>query len=157
MLAIKLQPKGKKHQRHFRVVVMEKKSKLAGRYVDRIGWINPHESTCAIDKEKAAQWLKDGARPTDTVHNLLVSEGILKEKKVPVHGKKKVKEDLPAEATAKEGKTEAAPAATAEEGEEKEETSEAKPEEKTEKTEEVKEKKPKEEEEEKEEGNEKEE
>ncbi|PWZ95936.1 30S ribosomal protein S16, partial [Staphylococcus pseudintermedius] len=31
-----------------------------------------------IDAELALKWLKDGAKPTDTVHNLLSREGILK-------------------------------------------------------------------------------
>jgi len=161
MLAIKLQPKGKKNQRHFHIVVMEKKSKLVGRYVDKIGWINPHESTRNIDKEKAEKWLQNGARPTDTVHNLLVSEGILKAKKIPVHSKKKVKEEKvkappaaegaeekPAESAEGDTKPEDSSSGTAVKGEKKEEKKEAKaetqPEEKSEKVEKVKEETPKE-------------
>ena len=31
-----------------------------------------------IDEELALKWLKDGAKPTDTVHNILSKQGILK-------------------------------------------------------------------------------
>ena len=31
-----------------------------------------------IDEELALKWLKDGAKPTDTVHNILSKEGIMK-------------------------------------------------------------------------------
>lgn len=91
MLAIKLRPTGKKHQRYFRVIVAEKKSKLQGKYVDNLGWLNPHENTYNVDKDKVAQWIKKGAQPTNTVHNLLVKAGIIKGSKIPAHKKKKEK------------------------------------------------------------------
>jgi small subunit ribosomal protein S16 len=92
MLAIKLRPTGKKHQRHFRMVVLEKRSKLQGKYVDNLGWLDPHENKYTIDKEKAEEWIKKGAQPTDTAHNLLVRAGVLKTNKIPVHKKKKATE-----------------------------------------------------------------
>lgn len=89
MLAIKLKRTGKKHQAHFRVVVAEKKSKMTGRSVDDIGWYNPHSKEHKINAEKAILWIKNGAVPTDSTHNLLVKTGIIKKAKIPVHGTKK--------------------------------------------------------------------
>lgn len=91
MLTIKLRPTGKKHQRYFRLAVMEKRSKLQGRCVDDMGWVDPHKDTYNINKEKTLQWIKNGAKPTDTAHNLLVRSGVLHGPKRPVHaaGKKK--------------------------------------------------------------------
>lgn len=89
MLSIKFRPTGKKHQRYFRVVVAEKKSKLTGRNTDDLGWVNPHNDTYELKKEKAEEWLKKGAEPTDVVHNLLVRAGIIKGSKIPVHSKSK--------------------------------------------------------------------
>lgn len=89
MLAIKLRPTGKKHQRHFRLVVAEKKSKLGGAYVEDLGWLNPHENTFELRKEKVLLWLGRGAKPTPTVHNFLVKKGVLRGKKIPVHGRPK--------------------------------------------------------------------
>ena len=92
MLAIKLKPTGKKHQRYFRIVVAEKKSKLQGRFLDDLGWLNPHTDTQNINKEKVAKWLKNGAQPTDTVHNLLVKMQIIQKKKRHVSSRKKTEE-----------------------------------------------------------------
>ena len=89
MLAIKLKLAGKKHQRMFRVVVAEKKSKLQGRYVDDLGFWNPHTNKFSLNEEKTNKWLKEGVRPTDTAHNLLVKAGIIKGAKISVHKKSK--------------------------------------------------------------------
>ena len=89
MLAIKLKRTGKKHQAHFRVIVVEKKSKMRGRYTDDLGWLNPHTKKFNIDNAKTIHWLKVGAKPTNSTHNLLVKAGIIKTAKIPVHGKKK--------------------------------------------------------------------
>src|SRR3989338_4543933 len=89
MLSIKFRPTGKKHQRYFRVVIAEKKSKLIGRSTDDLGWVNPHNNTYRLKKEKVEAWLGKGVKPTDVVHNLLVRAGIIKGPKIPVHSKSK--------------------------------------------------------------------
>lgn len=97
MLAIKFRRIGKKHQASFRVIVTEKRSKLQGRYVEDIGWWNPHADKFEIKKERAGYWIKTGAQPTDSVFNLLVSAGVIAGPKKPVHKKsKKVEESVPA-------------------------------------------------------------
>lgn len=90
MLAIKLKRIGKKHQPSFRVVVMEKRSKLGGRYIEDLGWLNPKTDETSVKKERVSYWMKNGAKPTDTVHNLLVKTGTITGPKKPVHRKKKV-------------------------------------------------------------------
>lgn len=90
MLAIKLRRIGKKHQPSFRIVVAERRSKLGGRYVDDLGWLNPLNKEFKIDKERAEHWLKTGAKATASVHNLLVKGGVIGGQKRPVHKKKKV-------------------------------------------------------------------
>lgn len=85
MLAIKLRRIGKRKQPSFRIIVGEKRSKTSGRFVDDIGWINPITKRYAIDRERAAHWLKSGAQPTNTVHNLLVKSSLLKGKKRAAH------------------------------------------------------------------------
>ena len=90
MLSIKLKRIGKKHQPSFRVIVAEKRSKLEGRYVDDLGWLNPRGREFKINKERALHWLSHGAQPTDTVHNLLVKSGVINGPKRPVDKKKKV-------------------------------------------------------------------
>jgi small subunit ribosomal protein S16 len=77
MLAIKLQRIGKKHQPSYRIVIAEKRSKLNGRPVEDIGWWNPRSKEHGIEKERANHWISKGAKPTDTVWNLLVTAGVL--------------------------------------------------------------------------------
>lgn len=85
MLAIKLQRIGKKHQASFRFVVGEKRSKLNGRQVEDLGWYNPTSKKHEINKERVLHWMHKGAQATDTVHNLLVTAGVISEKKRSVH------------------------------------------------------------------------
>ena len=87
MLAIKLKRIGKKKQASFRVVVSERRSKLNGRSVEDLGWVNPRTNTFNVVKDRVLHWIGVGAKPTDTVHNLLVRTGVIKGPKVPVHKK----------------------------------------------------------------------
>ncbi len=96
MLAIKLRRQGKKHQASFRVVVAEKRSKLGGKFVDDLGWFDPHSKKFEIENEKVEHWLKVGARPTNSAHNLLVKAGLIAEPKIAVHSRKR-KAPTPAE------------------------------------------------------------
>jgi small subunit ribosomal protein S16 len=123
MLAIKLRRIGKKHQAAFRVIVSEKRSKIDGRYVDNIGWLNPKSKEFDVKKEKAEYWIKNGAVPTDTVHNLFVKAGILQGPKINVHKKKKGGGEEPAKAEALAEKP--AEAVSEEKEEKKEEVQEA--------------------------------
>ncbi len=88
MLAIKLQRIGRRHQPHYRVVVAERRSKLGAPPVEDLGSYNPMTKTFTIKTERAAHWLKIGAQPTVTVHNLFVKQGLTKEAKIPVKIKK---------------------------------------------------------------------
>lgn len=89
MLAIKLKRVGKKKQASFRVIVKERRSKVQGTSNDDLGWFNPHTNEVKIDGEKALAWMKKGAQPTESVHNLLVKMGFIKEPKVALHIKPK--------------------------------------------------------------------
>jgi small subunit ribosomal protein S16 len=87
MLAIKLRPVGKKKQISYRVVVMEKKSKLKGKFIEDLGWYNPHTNASSLKAERVQYWLKSGAQPTDTVHNVLIKAQVQEGSKVPKHKK----------------------------------------------------------------------
>ncbi|TSC81250.1 MAG: small subunit ribosomal protein S16 [Parcubacteria group bacterium Gr01-1014_19] len=103
MLVLKLKRIGKKHQAAFRLIVDEKRHKLFGKNVEDLGWYNPRTDKHEINKERVSYWLKTGAQVTDTVHNILVSAGVIEGKKIAVHKQPKKKE----------GDAKAAPAAAA--------------------------------------------
>ena len=44
-----------------------------GKIIDKIGSYNPmtEPSTIVLDEEKVAKWIKNGAKPTDTVKALI--------------------------------------------------------------------------------------
>ncbi len=73
MLKIKLQPTGKRHQRTYRIVVAEGKSKLSGKVIDTLGSYNPHdlENKITLDQANYDAWLAKGAQPTETITNLV--------------------------------------------------------------------------------------
>jgi small subunit ribosomal protein S16 len=89
MLMLKLKRIGKKHQVAFRLIVDEKHHKMFGRNVEDLGWYNPRTDKFELKKERVEYWMKVGAKPTDTVHNLLINAGILTGKKIAVHSKPK--------------------------------------------------------------------
>lgn len=97
MLAIKLQRIGKKHQPSYRVVVAEKRSKMAAPPVEDLGFYDPSSKKLEIKAERVAHWLKTGAAPTVTVHNLLVKKGVHQAPPLAVRMKKP--EVAPATAT----------------------------------------------------------
>lgn len=94
MLVIKLKRIGKKHQAAFRLIVDEKRHKVFGKNVEDLGWYNPRGNKLEVNKDRVLYWLKTGAKPTDTVHNLLISASILTGKKIAVHKSRRSKKEV---------------------------------------------------------------
>jgi len=83
MLTIRLTRKGKKNQPFFKVVVIDKRrSSKGGRAVEDLGYLDPLKKRKSLNKERILHWIKNGAQPSATVHNLLVSEKIIEGKKI---------------------------------------------------------------------------
>lgn len=81
-MAVKIRMKrmGSKRNPFYRIVVADSRSPRDGRQIDQIGTYNPVAEPVElnIDEEKALKWLRDGAKPSDTVRNLFSKEGIMK-------------------------------------------------------------------------------
>lgn len=113
MLIIRLQKVGKIHTTTFRVVVTEKTAGPRRQYLELIGTLDRKTKKLNLNKERILYWISKGAQPSDTVHNLLVKEGIITGTKKPVHKLSKKEgeaKEAPKEAP-KEAIAEAAPAA----------------------------------------------
>jgi len=94
MLTIRLTRKGKKNQPFFRVVLIDKrKSSTGGRAVEDLGYKNPLTKKVSLNKERILHWIKNGAQPSKTMHNLLVSEKIIEGKKIHVSKLSKKKQE----------------------------------------------------------------
>jgi len=71
MLKLRLKRGGRKRQPSYRLVVMENTARREGRPVDQVGYYNPITKQSHFDVEKITKWLSHGAKPTQTVLNLL--------------------------------------------------------------------------------------
>jgi small subunit ribosomal protein S16 len=89
MLMIRLQRVGRRNHAEFRLVATEKaRAAKSSNYVEHLGHYNPHTDTVSFNTERVLHWIENGAQVSDTVHNLLVGEGIIKGKKRNVLPKK---------------------------------------------------------------------
>ena len=78
MVKIRLRRMGAKKTPFYRVVVADSRYPRDGRFIEEIGTYNPmtEPAEIKIDAEKAAEWIKKGAQPTETVRSLLKRAGI---------------------------------------------------------------------------------
>ena len=79
MVKIRLRRLGAKKAPFYRVVVADSRFPRDGRFIEEIGTYNPLSDPAEIktDSERAQQWIKNGAQPTDTVRALLKKTGVL--------------------------------------------------------------------------------
>ncbi len=79
MLKIRLRRMGAKKAPFYRIVVADSRAPRNGAFVEEIGYYNPiaEPVELKVDTEKAAQWIKNGAQPTDTVRVLLKKNGVI--------------------------------------------------------------------------------
>ena len=79
MVKIRLRRLGAKKAPFYRVVVADSRYPRDGRFIEEIGTYNPlsDPAEIKIDSERAQQWIKNGAQPTDTVRALLKKTGVL--------------------------------------------------------------------------------
>ena len=73
MVKIRLQRFGAKKSPFYHIVVADSKSPRDGKIIEQIGTYNPmtNPATIVVDKEKVEKWVKNGAKPTESVKALL--------------------------------------------------------------------------------------
>ena len=120
-LKIRLARGGAKKRPFYRIVVAEASAPRDGRYVERVGTYNPmvpkdHEQRLTLNGERISFWMSKGAQPTERVHKMLASAGLMAspvlrdQPKKSAPGKKRAER----EAAAAEAAAAAAEAAAAE-------------------------------------------
>lgn len=77
---IRLKRLGKKKKPYYRIVVADSRSPRDGRFIEEIGTYDPTKdpSEFHVNEELAQKWLSNGAQPTETVHRIFKSCGIIK-------------------------------------------------------------------------------
>lgn len=71
MVKIRLQRVGAKKAPFYHIVVADSRVANSGRVIEQIGTFNPMTEEIKLDKEKVESWIKNGAKPTDTVKALI--------------------------------------------------------------------------------------
>jgi small subunit ribosomal protein S16 len=75
---IRLQRKGRKKQPFYHIVVADARAPRDGRFIEQIGVYNPmtKPATISLDLDKAYQWLRNGAQPTETTRAIFKYKGV---------------------------------------------------------------------------------
>ena len=75
---IRLQRRGRKHYAFYSIVIADSRAPRDGKFTEKIGTYNPNTNPATIDInfERALWWVNNGATPTDTVRNILSSQGV---------------------------------------------------------------------------------
>ena len=79
MLKIRLRRMGAKKAPFYRIVVADSRAPRDGAFIEEIGYYNPLTEPVEIrvDAEKAQDWIRKGAQPTETVRGLLKKSGAI--------------------------------------------------------------------------------
>ena len=91
MLKIRMQRTGRINQPSYRIIVTEHtRGPKTGNFVEKLGTYNPRTKEKTLDETRVKYWLSVGAQASGTMHNMLVSGGIVTGKKINVLPKKTV-------------------------------------------------------------------
>jgi small subunit ribosomal protein S16 len=73
---IRLSRHGAKKRPFYRIVVCDQRFPRDGRYIEQVGTYDPKAAAGAIqlNQEKVAAWIKRGAKPTQTVSELIAQQ-----------------------------------------------------------------------------------
>src|SRR5690625_2544006 len=79
MVKIRLMRTGAKQNPHYRMVVIDSRSRRSGHYIELIGHYHPQnedEARLTVENERAKHWLDNGAQPTERAAKLLKDAGV---------------------------------------------------------------------------------
>ena len=79
MVKIRLRRMGAKKTPFYRIVVADSRYPRDGRFIEEIGTYNPlaEPAVFNVNADRAQEWIKNGAQPTDTVRGILKKAGVL--------------------------------------------------------------------------------
>ena len=89
MLKIRLQRIGRRNNPSYRVVVIDSATAAKkGKPVELLGTYDTIRKTTSLNNERILYWLSTGAQASDTMHNILIKNGIIEGVKVNTLPKK---------------------------------------------------------------------
>ena len=99
-VVIRLARMGHTHKPFYRITVADSRSAATGKFLAQIGHYDPtlNPPLVKVDEAKALKWIKDGARPSDTVKSLFHRHGIMEKAQLIAKGKATAEAPLKARA-----------------------------------------------------------
>jgi small subunit ribosomal protein S16 len=79
MIKIRLKKYGRKGQPCYRIVAMNSCTKRDGIAIEELGFYNPMTDETHLKFQRTIARLKQGAQPTETVHNILAKAKIFEQ------------------------------------------------------------------------------
>lgn len=78
MVKIRLRRDGAKKAPYYTLVVADSRFPADGRFIDKVGVYNPmvEPALIEVDNEKVLEWIKKGAKPTETAKALIKKAGV---------------------------------------------------------------------------------
>jgi len=71
MLTIRLARGGRRNSAFFRIVLTEHSKPADSGFIKVLGWYDPHSKKISLEKEEILQWVKVGAKPSNSLSKLL--------------------------------------------------------------------------------------
>ena len=78
MVKIRLRRDGAKKAPYYTMVVADSRYPMDGRFIEKVGTYNPmtEPKQINLDENKIKEWIRKGAKPTDTAKALIAKAGI---------------------------------------------------------------------------------
>ena len=76
MLEMRFLRTGRRNSAFFRVVLTESSKPPKSGFIKVLGWFNPHTKESSLKKDEILSWIEKGAKPSNRLAKLLMSEGI---------------------------------------------------------------------------------
>ena len=75
---IRLKRIGRRNRPFYRLVIMDARNRRDGAAIEEVGWYNPiaKDEMYSLKEDRILHWLQEGARPTDTAHDILRTAGL---------------------------------------------------------------------------------
>ncbi len=79
MVKLRLQRTGRRKKPSYRIVAADSRAPRDGAFIEILGYYNSRidPPMVEIDESKALKWLREGAKPSETVLSLLRKKGIM--------------------------------------------------------------------------------
>ncbi len=71
MVKIRLKRVGAKKAPHYRIVAIDSRARRDGMPIEELGYYNPCSKQLHLDRQLVEKWMKNGAKPSDTVASLI--------------------------------------------------------------------------------------